>query len=411
MSQVPESEMRNAPAKVLLRTAEEIVQEKTVHSVLFRKNNESKLPVFSLDELQLGRIIGRGGFCTVHEIQAIKIDGKFDKLSSWMASKISGSKRGFVSRARDHAIHDASLHGDTEMTEKEYMSNRAFQGGQARYVIKNVAEEWIFQNRVTFLKGTVDLAIETKFLSNLRHPNIMELRGVAEGGPFQEKYFIVMDKMVETLPKMMKQWTTRDRQCKGITGAFAGAKKKLSHVTDRMTAAFDIANAIGYLHSLGVVYRDLKPDNIGFDARGVVKIFDFGLAKELREDEREASGLYRLTGFTGSIRYMAPEVGLNKPYNETADVYSFSMLLWYILALEPPYGFYTPEMFVPRVFQQGHRPVTLPEWPEQIQIMMKRSWDKRINVRPSFRIIMQVIKKETGKLDGMVAARMLPFTS
>ena len=61
----------------------------------------------------------------------------------------------------------------------------------------------------------------------------------------------------QTVPKMMKQWTTRDRQCKGITGAFAGAKKRLSHVTDRMTAAFDIANAIGYLHSLGVVYRDL----------------------------------------------------------------------------------------------------------------------------------------------------------
>jgi serine/threonine protein kinase len=140
-------------------------------------------------------------------------------------------------------------------------------------------------------------------------------------------------------------------------------------------------------------------------------MFDFGLAKELKEEDRTSDGLYKLTGFTGSIRYMAPEVGLRRPYNEKVDVYSFSMLLWYILALEPPYGFYTPEMFTDRVFYQGHRPVTFPEWPEQIQIMMKRSWDNRVNVRPTFQIIMQVIKKETGKIDSEAAGKMLPFIS
>jgi serine/threonine protein kinase len=44
------------------------------------------------------------------------------------------------------------------------------------------------------------------------------------------------------------------------------------------------------------------------------------LAKELKEKDKAKNGLYNLTGFTGSIRYMAPEVGLRYPYNQKADI-------------------------------------------------------------------------------------------
>ena len=53
-----------------------------------------------------------------------------------------------------------------------------------------------------------------------------------------------------------------------------------------------------------IVYRDLKPDNIGFDVRGDVKIFDFGLAKEFNPANVLDDGTYKLTGDTGSPRYM-----------------------------------------------------------------------------------------------------------
>ena len=56
-----------------------------------------------------------------------------------------------------------------------------------------------------------------------------------------------------------------------------------------------------------VIYRDLKPDNVGFDVRGDVKIFDLGLAKEIDPQHKLADGTYKLTGDTGSLRYMAPE--------------------------------------------------------------------------------------------------------
>lgn len=56
-----------------------------------------------------------------------------------------------------------------------------------------------------------------------------------------------------------------------------------------------------------VIYRDLKPDNIGFDVRGDVKIFDLGLAKEIDPKTKLEDGTYNLTADTGSLRYMAPE--------------------------------------------------------------------------------------------------------
>lgn len=47
-------------------------------------------------------------------------------------------------------------------------------------------------------------------------------------------------------------------------------------------------------------------ENVGFDIRDDIKLFDFGLAKELHDEDKDAEGLYKLTGVTGSPIYMAP---------------------------------------------------------------------------------------------------------
>ena len=83
------------------------------------------------------------------------------------------------------------------------------------------------------------------------------------------------------------------------------------------------------------------------------------------------------------------------------------MLLWYILALEPPYGFYTPEMFVSRVFQQGHRPVIMAEWPVELSHLMKKCWDVRFAIRPSFDDIQDVLYGEIEHLDPLAARKLL----
>ncbi|CAN0005912.1 unnamed protein product [Discosporangium mesarthrocarpum] len=66
-----------------------------------------------------------------------------------------------------------------------------------------------------------------------------------------------------------------------------------------------------------ILHRDLKPKNIGISRKGGhVKLFDLGLARILKEEDKLESGNYKLTGETGSQRYMAPEVFLREPYNE-----------------------------------------------------------------------------------------------
>ena len=80
----------------------------------------------------------------------------------------------------------------------------------------------------------------------------------------------------------------------------------------------------------------IQPDNIGFDSNGVLKLFDFGLSKELDMRQKNASGLYEMSGGTGSWWYMAPEVSWSEPYYVLADMYSYGVVLW-VLSFEKAY--------------------------------------------------------------------------
>jgi serine/threonine protein kinase len=143
-----------------------------------------------------------------------------------------------------------------------------------------------------------------------------------------------------------------------------------------------------------ITYRDIKPDNIGFDVRGDVKIFDFGLAKEFDPNSKDKDGFYQLTSDTGSPRYMATEVALGKPYNETCDVYSFCILLWQILKLETPFDGYTMNMFNKKVVGGGTRPACDPKWPAEITDMMRLGWGVSIKDRPSMDDVCATLRDE-----------------
>ena len=129
--------------------------------------------------------------------------------------------------------------------------------------------------------------------------------------------------------------------------------------------------------------------------RDDIKIFDFGLAKELKQSFRNEDGTYRLTEMTGSLRYMAPEVANGKPYNKTCDCYSFAILLWQILALKVPYELYTPKSLREKVYNGAHkRPPVDEKWPRTLRICLKRSWDADLHKRNSMEQICEILRKE-----------------
>lgn len=144
-----------------------------------------------------------------------------------------------------------------------------------------------------------------------------------------------------------------------------------------------IVNAMSYLHSKNIVFRDLKPANVGFDQHGTLKLFDFGFAKGLpKRDEGNPNGF--LFDRCGTTRYMAPEVGLNMGYGLKADVYSLGVLIWEVCALTKPFSSVkSSKEFKRTVFVGGERPIMECHWPACIRELMSSCWAASQNDRPT----------------------------
>jgi serine/threonine protein kinase len=279
-----------------------------------------------------------------------------------------------------------------------------------------------------FVIGAEDLAHETALLACLDHPNIISLYGRAQGcfsKAFQmrpksvennydlnqegegkkvsnEGYFIILDRLMATLTGRIDEWMD---ECRSINGAEPMAaddyppsqhevvtkmpleKNLREHLYKRLKVAYCIADALEYLHSRHVVFRDLKPANVGFDCNDCVKMFDFGFATSIAPLlNQEYQGYGPLTETCGTRRYMAPEVALKLGYGKEVDVYSFGMLLWEICVLEKPFdSIQSVEEFHDLVVLCGKRPSLHidPLWTPSLKHLMSRCWSTDPLDRPT----------------------------
>ena len=422
----------------------------SIRSVMDRRKL-ARVPQVRKRDLIIGEYLGRGNFCDVFEVTWILEDNNRSSLrSSARAFSQSVNARTLAESDYSVEDLESSLDSIALTTSNDLSLLSDDRRGAPR-TRRSVSQVRVLQNRLPtggsfrrdpnvlalkclrpavraqprkFVIGAEDLAHETALLACLDHPNIITLYGRAEGcfsTAFQmrpksgddydssqegegkkvsnEGYFIILDRLMATLTGRIDEWM---EECQLINGArvisadLSPKKEPVNmpsetnlreHLYKRLKVAYCIADALEYLHSRHVVFRDLKPANVGFDCNDCVKMFDFGFATSIAPLlNQEYQGYGPLTETCGTRRYMAPEVALKLGYGKEVDVYSFGMLLWEICVLEKPFdSIQSVEEFHDLVVLCGKRPSLHidPLWTPSLKHLMSKCWSTDPLDRPT----------------------------
>lgn len=158
---------------------------------------------------------------------------------------------------------------------------------------------------------------ERQILANLNHSNISRL---LDGGTTTDgtPYFVM-------------------EYVRGENVVTYAARKNLS-INERLKLFLKICDAVAHAHKQEVIHRDIKPSNVLVTNDGEPKLLDFGIAKVLRDDEREEART--MTGFhLFTPEYSSPEQTRGESLSTSSDIYSLGVLLYELLTEKHPYNF------------------------------------------------------------------------
>jgi len=257
------------------------------------------------------------------------------------------------------------------------------------------------------------LRAEADLLSELsRHENIVRLYAISSN-MYEDptEGFLVLELLTETLTARLERWKQRKlighKQNKHFSALFTRRKEDTAGQGVRIAnIGVGLAQGMAFLHKNKILYRDLKPQNVGFSSSGNVRIFDFGLARKLDATSIEER---RLTFQVGSLRYMSPEVFRGgATYDFSTDVHSFAILLWEIITLETAFHkAHNVKELSDMAFYGKQRPSLKLVDSSDIRSLLKACWDPSPELRPSFApIVFQLQASSQAKNKGFTLSRL-----
>lgn len=401
----------------------------------FDKNSplvpDTNIATLRWSDLQVGELLGTGAFSQVYEVQVLRNQHKLATIATTDEASVSkhGSPHcgrydnydgtparprrcwdsfmnlrqpvdhelfcyGHGSTYSDRLLHDSRHHeghtascvwdmesiADVALMEDMVEVNSSFESAPffespPSFVIKHLDISKI-QNQSAYIANAIDIVMEARLLSCLQHENIVKLFALMEGpiesafSSHSRGYFLILSRLHGTLEDRINEWSSNRMV-----------------MTDRLPIALGIAKGMRFLHQHSIVYRDLKPQNLGLSQDGTVKIYDFGLSTELPRP-----GQKPLTTRTGSQRYMAPEVVLKRAYGLEVDVFSFAIVVWEMFSLNKPFHGMKSSEHALRVAKGHERPDLMLVPSSQIQQILSIAWEAIPSNRPTFEQIVEMLE-------------------
>ncbi|KAH7425653.1 hypothetical protein KP509_11G064300 [Ceratopteris richardii] len=289
----------------------------------------------------------------------------FGRVTSWSQYLENGSgKDDGVNISKDHTTDLSEL-----FLGQKFASGTHSRLYHAFYKQQAVAVKLIMpptEDEALAIRLDQQFSQEVALLSRLRHPNIVQFVSACKNPPV---FCVIM----EYLP--------------------GGSLKNFLHKSEPyslsielvISIALDTASGMEYLHSEGIIHRDLKSDNLVMTEDLRVKVADFGVS--CLETHKED-----MKGYTGTYRWMAPEMIKGKLCSRKVDVFSFGIVLWELLTGLTPYSDMTPVQAAFAVCQKNARPAIPPHCPRVMAKLMKKCWSTNPSNRPEFSEVVKVLE-------------------
>jgi serine/threonine protein kinase len=173
-----------------------------------------------------------------------------------------------------------------------------------------VAIKTVHKSRLVEANKVHTIMMERNILSRLNHPFIVSLKFAFQS---PSKFYLGLE------------------YAEGGELFYTIQKNGLPTLADLRLYMAELALALDYLHQNGIIYRDIKPENILLDAGGHIKLTDFGLAKDLRHGCRTGT-------FCGTSDYIAPEIVKREPYGFPVDWWASGILLYELNCGQTPFN-------------------------------------------------------------------------